>query len=237
MLLSLQSTNEDYATIRSSVHIPWSCKYVKYWISCVNFNANMYCITDDDYIVLNGRRIQFHNATSMNQQSLLAQLNTNGIVNFRIENKQLQMTVLDDDVVFTDITPRAKMISGLSNVKLNQPYEGHGTTHIFDIPVYDYGNKLYIVSKYATSVQSNIGDQEYSPGILASIDTVIRDGLPVIVNFETYGKPIKNETNIESFSNVEMQLVDSMFQPVKLLSPMFVCIKVKPIYPPRVKLS
>lgn len=141
------------------------------------------------------------------------------------------MTILDDiDVVFTEITPRARMISGLMNVELDKEYHGNGATYTFDIPNYDYANKLYIVSKYASSVQTNIGNQESAPGILASIDTVIRNGSPVIVNFETYGKPIKNQINIESFSHIELQLVDSMFQPIQLLNPMFITMKVKPIY-------
>ena len=68
-------------------------------------------------------------------------------------------------------------------------------------------------------VRKNIGHQ--------SLHTVIRKGLPII-NFETYGKPIKNRANIDPFHNIELELVDMMLHSVVLSSPMFVSINVKP---------
>ena len=118
-------------------------------------------------------------------------------------------------------------------------YLKHALTYttIFDIPIFDYANKLYLISKQGSAIHTNIGSQEYSPSIIASIDTVIRKGLPVIVNFETYGKPIKNRINIDSFHYIELELVDMMLNPVVLLSPMFVSIKVKPCNTPIARLT
>ena len=55
-------------------------------------------------------------------------------------------------------------------------------------------------------------------------------------NFETYGKPIKNVVNIDSFKQIELELVDFQYQPVKLMSPMFITIKIKPCDPPKMRL-
>lgn len=245
MLLSLQSRNDDYSLIRSNIDIPWKCEYVKYWISCINFNANMYNITSDDYIKYiskDGDEIQtfkltFNDCLIKNDNELLRLLNCliDAPVEFSIDefDGRLIMTC-NKDIQFTDITPRARALCGLINVELNKTYSG---TIRFDLPVYDFANKLYLISKQGHAVHTNIGSQEYTPSIIASIDTIIRDKVPVIVKFESYGKPIKNKVNVDSFHFIELQLVDMMFQPIKLLSPMFISIKVKPCKTPIAKLK
>ena len=101
----------------------------------------------------------------------------------------------------------------------------------------DYSNKLYLVSKQGQSIKSNIGDREYNPSIIANIDHIIRPAVPIIANFEFLGKPIKNIVNIDSFKQIELELVDFQYQPVPLTSPMFVTMKVKPCENPHMRLS
>ena len=269
MLLSLQSTNEDYSTIRTNIDIPWECKYVKYWISCVNFNANMYNITSDDYIEFTTFDLGIDEETSIaynddhqftvkfedrwiaNQTDALQQLNRDeysGQVRFEYDNNhRLTMNVRSNMLVFNTITPRARMVFGMMDVKLgeeyheyqhpDEPYTPGDDIYVFDRPITDFANKLYIISKQGNVVHANVGKQDYAPSILASIDTVIRDGQPVIVNFELFGKPIKNRVNIDSFKYLELQLVDMMFNPVKLNVPMFITVKVKPCKVPQMRLS
>ena len=259
MLLSLQSTNEDYSTIRTNIDIPWECKYVKYWISCVNFNANTYKLSNDDYIKYHTIDIKQYKyiiksdylATTPNANDIdrvFEEIKPDAGVNESIEfsrNASTKQTVLTTTwpSVFDDITPRARMVFGLQNLEVGKKYgvdvDGHihRMEYTFDIPVLDYANKMYIISKQGSAVHANVGKQEYTPSILASIDTVIRDGLPVIVNFESYGKPIKNVVNIDSFKYMELQLVDYMFQPVLLMNPMFVTVKVKPCKAPYMRLT
>ena len=127
------------------------------------------------------------------------------------------------------------MITGLYNLPLNQQL-ANGVATKCDIPILDYANKLYLISKQGQAIQSNLGDAEYTPSVIASIDHVIRYGVPIIQNFETYGKPIKNVVNIDSFKQIELELVDFEYQPVKLMSPMFVTIKVNPCDPHKMTL-
>ena len=262
MLLSLQSTNEDYSTIRTNIDIPWECKYVKYWISCVNFNAHIYRLTEDDYIKYHvitpsddpihptDVEIRFNDINPHTRHELVALMNI-------VDTEEYVEFVMDVDtgwlmtmnvkqgysIIFDDITPRARMVCGLMNVEIGKEYphreddDGNDIPYVFDIPIFDFANKLYIISKQGNAVHANVGKQDMMPSILASIDTVIRDGAPVIVNFETYGKPIKNKVNIDSFKYLELQLVDMMFQPVKLLNPMFITMKVKPCKTPQMRLS
>ena len=220
--------------IQSNVDIPWHCEYVKYWVSSINFNANMYNITDQDYIEINDQKIEFPNMFITNTTELLNIINSHDELFSINDDNRLRMTN-NDEVVFNSISTRAKMLCGLMNVKIGYAYEAG--TWDFDIPIFDYANKLYLISKQGNAIHTNIGNQEYTPSIIASIDTVIRKGLPVIVNFETYGKPIKNIANVDSFKFIEVQLVDMMIQPVQLLSPMFVNIKMKPCKVPQARLK
>lgn len=246
MLLSFQSKNEDYSSIKCNVDIPWSCKHVKYWVSSINFKANLYNITTEDYIILECNiddnrwesiKVPFENAMIDSDYLLLNTLNDNLEAPFRFLINDGHLTINSTaDFVFTDISPRAKIVCGLLNAKLNHVYSAN-TPHIFDLPIYDFANKLYIISKQGSAVQTNIGSQRMTPSIIASIDTVIRNGIPIIVNFETFGKPIKTKSLKESFTYIELQLVDILLQPVQLLSPMFITMKVKPCKIPAIQLS
>lgn len=252
MLLSLQSSNDDYSTIRSTFNIPWECKYIKYYLSSVNFKMNAYTITHSDYIKFHQyvgdgdienlvMTISFRDEPMINQVKLLEWLNVQqevNLISFGVDDKtgRLLMTTFNGDIVFDDITPRARMVFGLMSVEIGRVYE-QDRIYAFDIPIYDFASKLYIISKQGQAVHANVGAQEYTPSVLASIDTFIRNGLPVIVNFETYGKPIKNIVNIDSFKSIELQLVDMMFQPIQLLSPMFITMKVKPCNSPMMRLK
>ena len=244
MLLSLQSTNEDYSTIRTNINIPWECKYVKYWLSSVNFNANILVCTSHDVIKLHLRNnpndtetIEFDDETLLTENKLLDYLTASNLVGFNVNDSgKIVMTPVAGSVVFDYITPHTRMITGLIDLEIGKVYNV-GEEYTFDMPILDYANKLYIISKQGNAVHTNVGKQEYTPSILASIDTVIRKYKPVIVNFETYGKPIKTTANIDSFKYLELQLVDMMLTPVQLLSPMFITVKVKPVKTPQVILE
>ena len=57
---------------------------------------------------------------------------------------------------------------------------------------------------------------------MASIDTVIEPLAPIIIDYDS-SKPIKIKTYTDSLKYIEMRLVDFMYQPVILKSPLFVC--------------
>lgn len=236
MLLSLESSNDNYSKIRANVNIPWATKYVKYHVSSLNTKANVLLTTKDDKIVFDqGEQIEFQNKYSLSETDVLNILSCTPLFTATYEDKKLKIHV-NKDFSFVSISHRARLVTGLMNAKLNEVYE-EGNDYVFDIPILDYANKLYLVSKQGVSVSSNIGDREYSPSVIASIDTFIKDGIPIIVNFESFAKPIKTVVNIDSFKLIEMELVDFMYQPIVLNSPLFVTIKVKPAKTPKAKFS
>ena len=60
------------------------------------------------------------------------------------------------------------------------------------------------------------------------IDGMALDEKPFIYDFELKGKPLKIKTYSESIKYLEVSLVDFMYQPVILKSPLFITLKVKP---------
>ncbi len=244
MLLSIQSiedknsndSRKTYSRIRTNVNIPWECNYIKYHVSSLNTKANILITTSEDLIGIEDETT-YYNATfedkySLSENNMLTYLSSLSILTVSIKNKHLTI-VSTKDFRFTQLTHRARLVTGLLSAKLNETYEA-GKEHVFDIPILDYANKLYLVSKQGQSIQSNIGDREYTPSVIGSIDTFIKDGVPLLFNFETYGKPIKSVVNVDSFKWIELELVDFMYHPIILSSPMFVTMKIKPVNVPHI---
>ena len=247
MLLSIQSiedkneidSRKSYSRIRTNVNIPWECQYIKYHVSSLNTKANILLTTTEDKIVIEdddkNYEAVFEDKYSLSETNMLTYLSALSILTVSIVNKRLTITP-SKDFRFVVLTHRARLVTGLLSAKLNETYKA-GQQYVFDIPILDYANKLYLVSKQGISIQSNIGDKEYTPSVIANVDTFIRDGIPLIVNFETYGTPIKSVVNIDSFKMIELELVDFMYHPIILSSPMFVTMKIKPVKVPMMRLE
>ena len=249
MILSLQSTGPDYNHLRANVQIPWNCEYVEYYVESINVR-DICVVTDEDYIEYyyedphgfthDTHRYQFKDSYHVKPEQfrnifehvdpLLGQVMTVAVDStFRL---QLQMNL---NVHFEEITRLAGLVTGLQHEGGGEIYDA-GDTITFERPVKSLYDKLYLVSKQGQSIQSSVDGKEYTPSIIASIDYPIREGTPILYNFEMYGKPIKNIMNTDSFKQIELELVDFQYQPVKLMSPMFVTIRVNPADTPKMKL-
>ena len=242
MLLSLQSTRPQYNRLQTNIQIPWNCEYIKYHVASIN-TKNILTISKDDVIVFEWdagiHTIQCDDTYDVDVDYINRLLTNTKHACFNIRwmnNGQIEFTPLVDEFKFTHISHRLALVTGLYNIKLNEELPKN-VPFLSEVPIVDYANKLYLISKQGQAIQSNIGEVEYTPSVIASIDHVIGQGIPIMQNFETYGKPIKNVVNIDSFKQIELELVDFQYQPVLLESPMFVTIKVKPCDPPKMKLT
>lgn len=231
MLYSIRSIDpNNYGTIKMNLDIPWKCSYVKYYVSSINTSANILMTTNDDYLLFEATneeiRIRFNNVYSYSLVSLVNYLNScQNVIQFKVNNRTISLQS-SKKVKLKEGSHRAKLITGLYNTKEFglQPNE---IINVPDLPILDLANKLYLVSLQGAAVSSNIGDQEYTPSIIANIDTVILNEGPLIVNYDTT-KPIKIKCNTDSLKYLEMRLVDFMYQPVILKSPLFITLKIKP---------
>lgn len=241
MLYSIQSTNpNDYGTVSLNLNIPWKCTYVKYYVSSLNTKANILMTTDDDYLLFessnNAIKIEFKDMYAYSLNYLVNYMNScQSIIVFKnINNRTISLTA-SEDISFIEGTHRAKLITGLYNIKNNdQNYKNSfgciKDTEEFvpDLPILDLANKLYLVSLQGNAIGSQIGDKENTPSVIATIDTMIMDNEALIYNFERDGKPIKIKCNTDSLKYIEMRLVDFMYQPIILKSPLFITLKIKP---------
>ena len=258
MLLSLQSTRPQYNHIQTNIQIPWNCEYIKYYVESINTKSLLIANEEDyvrvDYIVEIPNE---DNPETMDQ--ILRWFTWTFAKHYTIDNDLIKRELQHEDryvgqvmdvefdradrIVITPHVPmsftfshRAGLVTGLYNIDTVKEYAVDEKIK-GEIPIRDYANKLYLISKQGQSIQSNIGDREYNPSIIANIDHVIGPRIPIIANFEFLGKPIKNIVNIDSFKQIELELVDFQYQPVPLESPMFVTIKVKPCMNPQMRLK
>ena len=123
------------------------------------------------------------------------------------------------------------MLLGLYNTTLPISSMGENMNYslTFDSsPLTSLGNKLYLLSVQGQAQSVNVDGDEYTPSVIANIDSFIKTGLPLIVNYEE-GEPAKSIVNTAAIRHLKMTLVDFMFHPVILTSPLFVTLKIKPV--------
>ena len=234
MILSLQSNPTDYSKLKANINIPWKCNYINYYVSVVNTKANILITTTDDYIKFetstsDEQTIEFTNKWYYSDNDILnvfkcqnrftAEFNDTRTLTFKTDAKE---------VIINDMSHRAKLITGLYNAKFPITFTKDNPYVVADIPITDYANKLYLVSLQGQAVFSSKEGQEYTPSILTSIDTFIKDNKPILVNYDDK-KPIKIKINTDGLKFIEMQLVDFQYYPVPIKSPIFVIVKVKPL--------
>ena len=231
MFVSTQSKPIDYSAIQIRLNIPWKCEYVKYYISSINTKANILITNEADYLLFESPdediKIQFEDCYNYSIRSLIKYLNScQSIIKFiNINNKTIAIKS-SKMITLKEGTHRAKLITGLYNTK---EFTCNANEEIIvpDLPILDFANKLYLVSLQGIPMNSSIDDKEYTPSVIANIDTMIIDGEVLMMNYDMT-KPIKIKTNTDSLKYLEMRLVDFMFKPIILKSPLFITLKIKP---------
>ena len=253
MLISVQSTDpKEYNTVRVNFDIPWKCEYVKYYVSSINTFHNIFMTTkedkfeywtgtlipkdeedkeeEEDEYEYSKNRIVFGPSYTYETENIITILNKatkgDGNIEWSISNRRIKIKALKR-IIIEEPTHRVKLILGLYNTEFPIDLDKDETYICQDIPILNH-NKLYLVSLQGNPMYSNIGEQQHTPSIIGTIDTITKDKLPLIYNFEKEGKPLKIKTYTESLKNLEISLVDFQFQPIVLKSPLFLSVKIKP---------
>lgn len=237
----MQSSHEDYSVLKAHINIPWECKYIKYYISSFNTKVNVLVCTSEDRIVFDtGNQsipINFTDRYNITHNEIISLFNpTKDSITITYDSQRRVFKLVPKvNMTLMTITHRASLLLGLFNetvpirLTANEPY------YCPDIPILDYGNKFYLVSLQGQALGASLRGEEYTPSIIANIDTFMKDNLPMLVNFDSMSKPIKIRINVDGMKYLEMQLVDFMFQPIIIKSPVFVTLKIKPCKVPSVK--
>jgi hypothetical protein len=218
--------------------LPWNCNKIQYCVSQINFTANYYITTSNDYIEIMSWDLDldppdyqlstyyFDNLTEFDQENLTTYL-THHI--FRDElnvtkysNGTISINVIQPRTVLiiTDITRRARWFIGYT-----LPIPSIESFYVYgnQIPSTTFGNLLYLTSLQGETVSTTTEDNTpITPSIIYRINQFMRPGLPVIIN--------KKQTKIISnpISKIDLRLTDCYFEPIILLSPLYVAIEVRP---------
>ena len=237
MIYSLSSSDPNhYETIDVNINIPWKCEQVKYYVSNVNTMSNFLLTTDEDYliIVMDGEEYRFTFSSKTDyESSLIKDLKelfncydkTKTAIIEKNANGCIKLT-LDKDFEIIDASHRVKLLLGLYHTTL--PVSSTDKVYICSSPpITNYANKLYLVSLQGQAIHASKEGMEYTPSVACSIDTFIKSGLPLIKDFDI--NPIKTVIQAADLSRSSMTLVDFQFEPVVLLSPLFVTLKIKPV--------
>ena len=237
MIYSLSSSDPNhYETIDVNINIPWKCEQVKYYVSNVNTMSNFLLTTEEDYliIVIDGEEYRFTFTSKTDyESSLIKDLKelfncydkTKTAIIEKNEHGCLKLT-LDKDFEIIDASHRVKLLLGLYHTTL--PVSSTDKVYVCSSPpITNYANKLYLVSLQGQAIHASKEGMEYTPSVACSIDTFIKSGLPLIKDFDI--NPIKTVIQAADLSRSSMTLVDFQFEPVVLLSPLFVTLKIKPV--------
>ena len=230
--ISYQIVSQDpknYNTVSFNPTIPWNTHRVQYKITNINTFSNFLITTDDDYIEFDTspgdpRKFTcFKNKTSWELEEIVKLLN---------EELPLVVSITDAGTLsfqytkpfqLTDASHRVKLILGLYHMKFPISSDDNNFIIADSTPMLNYGNVLYLRSLQGNSV-GMIHDSVnvYAPCIYR-INTFLKSGLPLISD----KKGDKIIVNAEAAKTITMQLVDFMYEPVILKSPMFITLKIK----------
>ena len=220
---------KNYNTITFNPTIPWNTHRVQYKITNVNTYSNFLITTDDDYLTYDAnfgdpRTFKcFKNKTTYELEEIVKLLNDELPLTVSINDEGTLSFQGSRAFEFTDASHRVKLILGLYHMKFPVKSDENNFITADSTPILNYGNVLYLKSLQGNSV-GMIHDSAnvYAPCIYR-INTFLKSGLPLI----SEKKGDKIIVNAEAAKTIKMQLVDFMYEPVILKSPMFITLKIK----------
>ena len=219
----------NYGTISFNPDIPWNTHKVEYRVTNLNTFANFLITTEDDYIEYDSsftepRKIKcFKNKTSYELEEIVKLLN---------EELPFITTVTDTGVLsmqytkafqITDASHRVKLLLGMYHSEFPLNSDSNNCIISESTPMLTYGNVLYLKSNQGNALGMIIEGNRYHSPCIYRINNFLKPGLPIISN----QKGDKVIVNAEAAKTITMQLVDFMYEPIVLKSPMFITLKIK----------
>ena len=218
----------NYGTISFNPDIPWNTHKVEYKVTNLNTFTNFLITTDDDYIELkttgDPRQYKiFKNKTSYELEEVIKLLNEELPVVASVSDTGVISMEYTKDFQIIDASHRVKLLLGLYHSKF--PINSNASKSVIadSTPMLTYGNVLYLKSNQGNALGMIIEGNRYHSPCIYRINNFLKPGLPIISN----QKGDKVIVNAEAAKTITMQLVDFMYEPIVLKSPMFVTLKIK----------
>jgi len=244
---TLASTDDkSYNRVDSSLTGPVT-RRAKVVVTSLTTNCNIIVLNTDDWIIIDGKRYYFtDDYTDLNSTSFKTILNTvidsSGVIT-SVDNAGRIVFKSHNAFVISDCSYNVMLLTGL-----------YSSTFPIASDVYDtassseYGNKLvagsvgYFLSTSILYLVSNVGNQSYRPAgrltttmndesalissrIVLRINNAFSASYPIVVSNGDFAFDVATS----DLGRLTFTLVDANMKEVKLLNPMYLTIKVKPI--------
>ena len=225
---------KNYNTVSFSPTIPWNTHRVEYKVINVNTFSNFLITTDDDYITIEDHSTyyqpvmtyKFSDKSSYDIDELASMLSdkfSDSGVNVSMNDSGCLVFTGAGVIKITECSHRIQLLLGIYNTKFPIESDESGVITAASTPLVNYGNVLYLKSHQGNSVGMMINDKNYHTPCIYRINQFLKSGVPLISD----KKGDKIIVNAEAAKSITMQLVDFMFEPVILKSPMFITVKIK----------
>ena len=227
----------NYNTVSFNPTIPWNTHRVEYKVTNVNTYSNFLITTKNDYITIEDTSGYYEpkmtytftdrSAYDIDElPTLLTEMfNPSGVSVRMRDDGCLELDGNPRGTKITECSHRVALLLGIYNVKLPIVSDESGYIICPSTPMTNYGNLLYLKSHQGNSVGMMINDKNYHTPCIYRINQYLKSGVPLISD----KKGDKIIVNAEAAKTITMQLVDFMYEPVILKSPMFITVKIKMI--------
>ena len=224
----------NYGTVSFNPVIPWNTHRIEYKVTNVNTFSNFLITTKDDYITIVDKTghipaltYKFTDKSLYDVDelpSMLTEMFSGSGVTVRLNDSGCLELEGYGEIQITECSHRVQLLLGIYNMKF--PIEAKNNTIVCaSTPMVSYGNLLYLKSNQGNSVGMMLDDRNYHTPCIYRINQFLKSGVPLISD----KKGDKIVVNAEAAKTITMQLVDFMYEPIVLKSPMFVTVKIKMI--------
>lgn len=226
----------NYGMITFNPTIPWNTHRVEYKVTNVNTYSNFLITTKDDSITIEteskyyakNKTYNFTDKSSYDidemSTSLTNMFSDSGVTVSINDSGCLELQGAGK-LKITECSHRVQLLLGIYNMKLPIVSDGDNCIICASTPILTYGNLLYLKSNQGNSFGMMLDDRSYHTPCIYRINQFLKSGIPLISD----KKGDKIIVNAEAAKTITMQLVDFMYEPVILKSPMFVTVKIKMI--------
>ena len=224
----------NYGRVSFSPDIPWNTHKIEYKVLGINTFSNFLITNSEDYLKITVKKdtgdkeytyTNFAEKCSYEIDELVTLLNE------RFSDSNITVELLDSNVLsfscafdfsITDCSHRLKLLLGAYHQQL--PIESKNKVlTLKSTPMLNYGNVLYLKSNQGNALGVIIENGKYHAPCIYRISTFLKPGLPIISD----KKGDKVIVNAEAAKVITMELVDFMYEPIALKSPLFITLKIK----------
>ena len=223
----------NYGTVTFTPLIPWNCEKIMYQVTDLNTFGNIVLSTEDDYIMINEQLYHFPEKISWDKYELATWLNDqlSGVV-VSITDTGCYQFRSSGTFTITECTHRVRLLLGIfhcNDFPIQSQYDEDNLDYCFiapACPMLTYGNVLYLRTLEGSFVGTRNDIHNITFPCAYRINQFIKPGVPLLY----HKKGEKTIINIDAAKQITMTLVDFMYEPVILKSPMFIAIKIKPVH-------